>query len=130
MKRIIPAILLATIWISVSEFVRNQFWLNSYWTAHYTGMGLVFPQAPANGAVWGIWSLCFAGCIYVLSRRFSLRETAALAWVIGFVLMWLVIGNLGVLPMGLLPVAVPLSMLEAFGAAWIIHRIAGPRQTA
>jgi hypothetical protein len=42
---------------------------------------------------------------------------------VGFVLMWMVIGNLGVLPAAILPVAVPLSMLEAFGAAWIIKKL-------
>jgi len=37
--------------------------------------------------------------------------------------MWVVIGNLGVLPMGLLPFAVPLSMLEVAVAALICGKI-------
>jgi len=37
--------------------------------------------------------------------------------------MWLVIGNLGVLPWGILPVAIPLSLLEAFLAAFIIKKL-------
>jgi hypothetical protein len=41
----------------------------------------------------------------------------------GFVMMWLVIGNLGVLPYGLLFIAVPLSLLEAFLAAFIIVKL-------
>ena len=39
-----------------------------------------------------------------------------------FVMMWVVIGNLDVLPYGILPYALPLSLLEVFGAAWIIRK--------
>lgn len=123
-KTVIP-ILLATIWISGSEFVRNQFLLKSYWTNHYGSMGLTFPAEPVNGAIWGIWSLLFAITVYILSKKFSLLHTALLSWLTGFVLMWVVIGNLGVLPVRMLFAAIPLSMLEAFIAAWIVKRLSG-----
>jgi hypothetical protein len=118
------AILATTVWISINEFLRNQLVLIDHWTAHYTSMGLVFPGEPINGAVWGIWSLCFAVVIFFMARRFSLLETSVLAWGSGFVLMWLVVGNLGMLPMSILPYAIPWSMVEAFGAAWIVKRLA------
>ena len=122
MNRKIISILLATIWISLSEFIRNQFILQEYWVEHYKQLGLTFPEAPVNGAVWGIWSLFYAIVVYFVARQYDLLQAAALSWCIGFVLMWLVIGNLGVLPYGILPVAIPLSMLEAFVAAWIIKK--------
>jgi hypothetical protein len=122
------ALFIAWIWISISEFVRNQFLLQSYWVQHYSHMGLVFPASPANGAVWGLWSLVFAGVIGVVAQKFSLWQTTALAWVFGFVMMWLVIGNLNVLPYGILFYAIPLSMLEAFVAAWIIKKMAPANQ--
>ena len=64
-------------------------------------------------------------CMYYfyLSKKFTLQETTILAWIIGFVLMWLVIGNLGVLPYKILPIAIPLSLLEAFIAVWIIKKM-------
>jgi hypothetical protein len=37
-----------------------------------------------------------------------------------FAMMWIVIGNLAVLPYGLLIFAVPLSLLESFVSVWII----------
>lgn len=125
-KRSILSVLLATIWISISEFFRNEILLKSYWTTHYQNLGLVFPAEPVNGAVWGLWSLFLAIFIFLLSRRFSFRETIFLAWFSGFVLMWIVIGNLNVLPFGLLLYAVPLSLLEVFLAAFIIDRISKP----
>ena len=122
-KKTILPILLSTIWISISEFVRNEFLLKSYWTAHYESMGLIFPSEPINGAVWGIWSICFAIGIYIISKKFSLTQTTFLSWFVGFVFMWLVVGNMGVLPFGILYYAIPLSILEAFLATYIIVKL-------
>lgn len=121
-KSILP-VLLATLWISISEFFRNQFLLNSYWVELYKSMGQNFPAEPVNGAMWGVWSLLFAIVIYLLSKKFTLVQTTILSWIIGFLMMWIVIGNLGVLPFGMLGYALPLSILEAFLASLIVQRI-------
>ena len=121
LKSTIFPILLATLWISLSEFVRNELLLKAYWVDHYAGLGLTFPSEPINGAVWGLWSLCYAMGIFVIAKRFSLLHTFLLAWWVGFILMWIVVGNMGVLPFGILIWAVPLSLLEAWLASWIIH---------
>jgi ABC-type bacteriocin/lantibiotic exporter with double-glycine peptidase domain len=129
-RRTILPILLATIWISVSEFARNEFMLKSYWTDHYEKLGLIFPSEPINGAMWGLWSLLFAVAIYIIAQKFTLIQTTFFSWFIGFVLMWVVVSNLGVLPDGLLIIAVPLSLLEAFIAAFIIHKLKGSSTVA
>lgn len=123
MKKTVLPILLATVWISISEFVRNEFILKTYWTGHYEKLGLVFPAEPVNGAIWGLWSLFFAISVFIISKKFTLLQTTLFSWFIGFVLMWVVIGNLGVLPAGLLVFAVPLSLLEAFLASFIIKKL-------
>ncbi len=122
-KKTVLPIFLATVWIGVSEFVRNEFLLKSDWTNHYAKLGLVFPSEPINGAVWGVWSLFFAIAISIISKRFTLIQTALLSWFVGFVFMWVVIGNLGVLPYGLLVFAIPLSLLESFIATTIIKKL-------
>ncbi len=121
-KNTILPVLLATIWISISEFVRNEFIVKSYWIRHYQALGLNFPSAPVNGAVWGIWSMLFATAIFIIARKFTMIQTALLSWFVAFVLMWVVIGNLGVLPYGLLLYGVPLSLFEAFIATLIIKQ--------
>ena len=118
------AILAATVWISVNEFVRNQLVLLDKWAEHYAGLGLTFPAEPVNGAVWGLWSLCFAVIAYFISRNSDPLRAVLLLWSMGFVLMWIVIGNMAVLPFSILPVAIPWSLIEAFGAVWIMKRIA------
>lgn len=123
LKKTIWPVLLATIWIGVSEFLRNELLFKYYWVEHYQDLGLVFPSEPINGIAWGIWSLLFAIGIYIIARRFTLIRTAMLSWLLGFVLMWVAVGNLGVLPFGLLYLAVPLSLLEVFVAAFIIKKL-------
>jgi len=122
MKSSILLIFLSAIWISLSEFVRNEFLFKSYWIDHYSSMGLVFPSEPLNGAVWGLWSILFAVLVYLIRCRFSFYETIGVSWLAGFILMWVVTGNMGVLPIGILIFAVPLSLLETAGAVWILSR--------
>jgi hypothetical protein len=121
-KDVVLPVILATIWISISEFARNEYIVKTYWTSHYSNLGLQFPSAPINGAVWGIWSLLFAIVIFIFSKKFTLLQTTLLAWLVGFIMMWVVIGNLNVLPYGILPYAIPLSLAEAFVAAWILQK--------
>jgi hypothetical protein len=42
---------------------------------------------------------------------------------VGFVLMWLVTGNMGVLPYSILVFAIPLSLLETYLATLIIKKL-------
>ncbi|MCK9423218.1 MAG: hypothetical protein M0Q38_11535 [Bacteroidales bacterium] len=120
LKKVIFPVLLATIWISISEFVRNEFLVKSFWTKHYQDLGLNFPSAPINGAIWGVWSLLFAISIFIIAKKFSLLHTTFLSWFVAFPMMWVVIGNLGVLPSGLLLYVIPLSIFESFIASLII----------
>jgi hypothetical protein len=122
LKKTVLPILLATAWISISEFARNEFLVKSFWVRHYQGLGLTFPSEPVNGAVWGVWSLLFAVAVFIIARKFDLFQTTFLSWLTGFVMMWVVIGNMGVLPYGLLAYAIPLSILESLVAAFIIKK--------
>ena len=117
------AILAATVWISISEFIRNQYLVQSFWVDHYKALGQTFPAEPLNGAVWGIWSLVFAILIFIISRKFNVIQTAGIAWVAGFAMMWLVIGDLSALPFGILAYTIPLSMLEVLLASWLVKKI-------
>jgi hypothetical protein len=122
-KKVILPILMATIWISVSEFVRNEFLVKSFWTEHFASLGITFPSEPVNGALWGGWSLLFATAVFIIATKFTLLQTTFLSWLMAFVMMWVVIGNLGVLPYGLLLYGIPLSFLESFIAALIIKKV-------
>ena len=117
------AVLLSGLWINASEFFRNEILLADRWNAHYRSLGLTFPNTPANGMAWCVWGFVFAAITCMISRKFTFIQTGLIGWTAAFVMMWLVIGNLAVLPWTILPYAIPLSLLEAFGAAWICGKI-------
>ena len=123
MKKSFIAIILATIWISISEFFRNEFLFKHYWTKHFESMGLDFPDTPINGAMWGVWSLMFAIFLLQLTKKFNFLQSLWMGWLAGFILMWISVGNLGVLPFQLLWFAVPLSILEVGITLLIINKI-------
>ena len=120
----ILAVVQAGVWVGLCEFLRNQFVLSSVWQNRYQALGLEFPSGPVNGMMWMVWSLLMAGTTFAISRRFGLWQTTFITWVLGYVMMWVVIWNLSVLPFGILPVAVPWSFVEALGAAFICRKLA------
>jgi hypothetical protein len=123
MKKNIFAFLAAGAWISISEFTRNELLFKSYWIEKYNSMGLVFPSDPLNNAMWGVWSFLLAGMILFLLKKIRFRETLAVVWIMAFVMMWIVTGNMNVLPFKLLIFAVPWSVLEVGIAAYIMKKI-------
>jgi hypothetical protein len=123
MKKAVLHISIAGIWITISEFVRNEFVFKNYWVDHFDALGLTFETQPINGILWLLWSLTLAYLIFMLLRKFSLKETVFLAWLPAFVMMWITIYNLQTLPLKLLFFAIPLSLLEVFVASLIMIKI-------
>lgn len=123
-SRGILTVTLTGLWVNASEFFRNDILLKPIWDGHYRSLGMVFPSQPVNGMLWVAWGFLFASAIYWISRRFGLVQTALLSWFAAFVLMWVVAWNLSVLPVAVLPYAVPLSLLEAFIGAAICRKLA------
>jgi len=123
----ISAVFAAGVWINFSEFFRNEVLLKSYWGDHYQRLGITFPSRPINGVIWIIWGFLFSIAILALSRKFTVFQTGLLGWFMAFVLMWIVTWNLDVLPLHILYVAVPLSLLESFVAAYITSKLAPAR---
>lgn len=117
------AVFVTGVWVNISEFLRNELLLKSHWTDHYQSLGIPFPSQPINGAMWGVWGFVFAWIIYMLSQKFSLLQTAAISWVMGFVSMWITLWNLNVLPANLLNYAVPLSILEVLVGAFLCKKL-------
>jgi len=123
MKKIALATLLAGVWINVSEFLRNEVLFKSYWVTKYQGLGLTFPSEPINALLWIAWAFVFASVVAYLSTRLNSIQTTIVAWVIGFVLMWVVLWNLNVLPKMIVLIAVPWSFVEVYIASTICQKV-------
>lgn len=126
MKRIVLALCGSGLWISFSEFLRNEVLFKALWIEKYYGLGLEFPSSMINNILWGVWSFLLAGMIVFLMRRLNSLEVTLVTWVMAFLMMWITIGNLNVLPMTLLIYALPLSIIEISGAVLITGLIDHP----
>lgn len=121
-KKTIFPILLVGIWINISETIRWLFLIESYWIEHYQKMHLVFPNEPVNAIIWMIWGFLFAIIIFVLSKKFNLLQTALISWLAVFVMLWVVLWNINVLPVKILWYVIPLSFFEAYIGALICKK--------
>ncbi|MCK4903317.1 MAG: hypothetical protein KAS35_01410 [Candidatus Marinimicrobia bacterium] len=122
-KKTILPIFLVGLWINISETIRWLFLIKAYWIEHYQNLNLILPDEPVNGITWMIWGFLYASMMFILSKKFNILQTALLSWFIAFVLMWIVVWNIGVLPTGMLWINAPLSLIEAYIAAFICKRL-------
>ncbi len=122
-RKVFVPIFFASLWIVVSEFVRNEFLLKSIWIKHYENLGLEFVTTPINGIIWFVWAFAVAKLIFVFRSKFEFWESVVHTYSAGFVLMWLVTSNLGVLPVTILIYAVPLGLVEVIVATVIIDKL-------
>jgi hypothetical protein len=122
MKNPIFKIILAGLWITISEFLRNEILFKSYWINHFSARGMQFTTTSLNGVLWMLWSFILAFVIYRMLQRLCFWEVFGLSWLSAFLMMWIVIFNLQVLPVKLLIFAVPLSMLEIVLAEVILRK--------
>lgn len=124
MKRYLFAILAAGVWMNVSEFIRNELLIKHLWVNGFKEIGLSFPSNPINGAIWGGWTFIFVSILAWLTTKFDALKSTVISWVMGFVLLWIAMWNMGVMPRELLYWAVPWSLVEVYVAALICIRIA------
>jgi len=122
-KKTILPIIIVGIWINISEIIRWELLIKSFWVKHYAGLNLVFPNEAINGIVWVLWGFLIAIIISVLSKKFSLIRTTLLSWFVVFVLLWMVLWNVNMLPKNILWYVVPLSLIELFIGAYIYKRL-------
>ena len=123
LKKYSLAVLASGLWINISEFTRNELFIKELWIKGFQRMGLDFPSAPLNGVIWGLWAFIFAGALALLCSKFTAISSAFIAWVTGFVLLWIAMWNMGVLPSKIIFWAAPWSFFEVLIAAFICSKL-------
>jgi hypothetical protein len=122
LKNIVLPILLTGIWINFSETLRWVFFVEPYWVEYYQNLNLTFPTGLINNIIWMIWGFSFAAIIFIISRKFTLLQTTLLSWFVSFVMLWIILWNIEMLPIGYLWFVIPLSLIEAFIATLICKK--------
>ncbi len=114
LKKTILPILLTGIWINISITIGWILILESYWIEKYQSLDIIFPTGLSNNIVWMIWGFMLATLTFILLKKFTVLHTAFLAWFVAFVMMWVVVWNVGILPTGMLLFNIPYSLLVTF----------------
>ncbi len=115
-------IVLLAVWINAAEAVRWILYTKPRFDVYFQSKGLVFPNELTNGILWEVWGVIIAVIVYVLSQKYTLLQTTLITWFAAFVLVWIVLWNNAVLPIEILPVVVPLSMITILVAAFIAKK--------
>lgn len=123
------AILAAAVWLSLLEFLRDQYLVQSYRIEQNQLHGSMYREEPLMGSAAGIWSLFLAIYIFLVTRKLGNWYATIAAFSGCLLLMWVINGDLRVMPVRLILFAIPLILLESFIAVWIIRRIS-PANTA
>lgn len=118
-------ILLVAIWINFSGTVRWMLFAKPRFDALYRGRGMEFPNALANNILWVLWGVLAAVLVVFLSKKFSMMHTFVFSWLAAFAMHWIVLWNAAAMPLALLSIAIPWSLVEVFIAALIANKLQG-----
>jgi len=122
-KKTILPIMLIGLWINISITVGWVLILEGYWIEKFQSMNLVFPTGLINNITWMIWGFMLATIIFIFSKKFSLWQTTFLAWFVAFIMMWVIVWNVEVLPTGMLLFNIPNSLFITYIGTLICKRV-------
>ena len=118
-KKAIWQILLVSLWINIFETLRWMLFARPYIDVHFKAANLVLPNEPINNILWLIWGIIIAVMIFIISKKFKVLQTTFIVWIIVYVMHWIALWNMAVLPINILWLAVPLTFINALVGALI-----------
>jgi hypothetical protein len=116
-------ILLVAIWINISGTVRWMLFAKPKLDVLYKGMGREFPNSLATNLLWTLWGVLAALLIVFLTKKFAMLQTVVLSWLSVFAMHYILLWNYAVMPLDLLLIAVPWTLVEFFVAALIANKL-------
>lgn len=129
MKKFLLSTLAISLILLLSEGIRNGYLLRTHWVEHFDAMGLVYPEDSINNLMWGVWIVGLALIMTYLSGKLSVMANAIIVWSIAYELTFVAMWNYEVLPLSVLPIAVPWSFLVILLMAKVADQIYGRHVT-
>lgn len=111
-KKAIWQILLVSLWINIFETLRWLLFAKPDIDMHFKGANLVLPNEPLNNILWLIWGIIISVMIFIISKKYSVLKTSFIVWITVYVLHWIALWNMAVLPINILWLAVPLTFIN------------------
>ena len=119
LKKAIWEILLVSIWINIFETLRWMLFAKPEIDMHFKAANLVLPNEPINNLLWLIWGIIIAVMIFIVSKKFKVLQTTFIVWITVYVMHWIALWNMAVLPINILWLAVPLTFINVLVGALI-----------
>lgn len=118
-KKTIWQILLVSLWVNIFETLRWMLFAKPSIDMHFKAANLVLPNEPINNLLWLIWGIIIAVMIFIISKKFKVLQTTFIVWITVYVLHWIALWNMAVLPINILWLAVPLTFINVLVGALI-----------
>jgi hypothetical protein len=131
-KQFILTILIVSIWINISEVFRYFVIVKPMMQEYLAMLPGAIPMNWTVFAIWGIWDTILTSLVvfiyWLVAQRFgnNLMSTiisATTSWALFFLLFWLGMVNMGLSPISVALIALPLSLLEMIVASWILSKL-------
>lgn len=122
LRKAIWQILLVSLWINIFETVRWILFAKPDIDMHLKASNLVLPNNPINNILWLIWGIIIAVMIFIISKKFKVLQTTFIVWITVYVMHWIALWNMAVLPINILWLAVPLTFINVLVGALICSR--------
>jgi len=119
LKKAIWKILLVSIWINIFETLRWMLFAKPEIDMHFNAANLILPNEPINNLLWLIWGIIIAVMIFIVSKKFKVLQTTFIVWITVYVMHWIALWNMAVLPINILWLAVPLTFINVLVGALI-----------
>jgi len=118
-KKAIWQILLVSLWINIFETLRWMLFAKPEIDMHFKAANLVLPNEPINNLLWLIWGIIIAVMIFIVSKKFKVLQTTFIVWITVYIMHWIALWNMAVLPINILWLAVPLTFINVLVGALI-----------
>ncbi len=111
-KKSIWQILIVSLWINIFETLRWLLFAKPDIDMHFRTANLVLPNEPLNNILWLIWGIIIAVMIFIISKKYKALQTTFIVWITVYVMHWIALWNMAVLPINILWLAVPLTFIN------------------
>jgi hypothetical protein len=131
-KHFVLTTLIVSIWVNISEVFRYFVIVKPMMQEYLAMLPGAIPMNWTVFAIWGIWDTILTSLVvfiyWLVAQRFgnNLMSTiisATTSWALFFLLFWLGMVNMGLSPISVALIALPLSLLEMIMASWILSKL-------
>jgi hypothetical protein len=131
-KHFVLTTLIVSIWINISEVFRYFIIVKQMMQEYLAMLPGAIPMNWIVFASWGIWDTILTTLVVFIywlvaqcfgNNLMSTIISATTSWALFFLLFWLGMVNMGLSPISVALIALPLSLLEMIVASWILSKL-------